>query len=85
MSLRMGVEKAKKVGDTHEVYGTKKRKQPKKEEIMDYHNNSKGRECSAFSDDKNDCEMNCDEKLGSGELWFIDKTTGLLDTTIKIP
>ncbi|MCS4293991.1 RHS repeat-associated protein, partial [Comamonas sp. BIGb0152] len=85
MSLRMGVEQAKKVGDTHEVYGTQKRKQPEKEEIMDYHNNSKGRECSAFSDDKNDCEMNCDEKLGNGELWFIDETTGLLDTAIKIP
>ncbi|MEJ5129159.1 RHS repeat-associated core domain-containing protein, partial [Comamonas sp. MYb21] len=85
MSLRMGTEQAKKVGDTHEVYGTKKRKQPKKEEIMDYHNNSKGRECSAFSTNNNDCEMKCDEKLGSGELWFIDKATGLLDTTIKIP
>lgn len=52
---------------------------------MDYHNNNKGRECSALSNDKNDCEMRCDEKLGNGELWFIDKATGLLDTKIKIP
>lgn len=80
----MGVDQAKKVGDTHEVYGTKEL-QPKKEEIMDYHNNSKGRECSVLSKDKNDCEMKCDEKLGNGELWFIDKSTGLLDTAIKIP
>ncbi|MFG0609847.1 DUF6973 domain-containing protein [Delftia acidovorans] len=80
MSLRMGVDQAKSVGDTHEEYGTKAG-QAKKEEIMDLHNNQKGRNCSLSSKTKNDCENKCQDSLDDGSLWFIDKDSGALTTS----
>jgi RHS repeat-associated protein len=86
MSLRMGVDQAKSVGDTHEEYGTKAG-QAKNEEIMDLHNNQKGRNCSLSSKTKKDCENNCQNSLDDGSLWFIDKDSGALTTSQdwKIP
>ncbi len=80
MSLRMGVDQAKSVGDTHEEYGAKAG-QAKKEEIMDLHNNQKGRNCSLSSKIKNDCENNCQDSRDDGGLWFIDRDSGALTTS----
>ena len=72
MAIRMGVEQAKLVGDTHEEYGTKNG-QPKMEETMDLHNNSIGRTCSRSAKNKRDCEKQCKDKVKDGDIWWIEK------------